>query len=133
MSQPAKLLAAAGLEATANRTLVLGSVRKAKSALTPPELLEMLHGAMNKVTLYRILDLLVEHGLIERHSGAGRAYHYCTGRGHGHFHCTRCGKMLCLNQPEAAINMDRLSHHPLGRVDAVEIRLDGVCEQCLKD
>lgn len=120
----------AGLEATENRVLALEAVLGAEAALTPPELMDRLRGSMNRVTLYRILDLLVEHGLIERHSGADRAYHYCPGHGHGHFHCTRCGRMVCLRLPEGTLDLGMLGSAG-GRVEAVELRLDGVCEKCL--
>ena len=132
MTSSRELLQHVGLEANANRTLVLDAVLAAQTALTPAQLLDILGPAMNKVTLYRILELLVEHQAIERHSGAGRAYHYCAGQGHGHFHCTRCGRMHCLTLPESTEALRALASSPMGRVDAVEVRLDGVCQNCLK-
>jgi Fur family ferric uptake transcriptional regulator len=129
---PRQRLAERGLEPTRNRTLVLDAVLQAEHTVTPPELLATLGRAMNKVTLYRILDLLVERGLIERHSGAGRAYHYCSGSGHGHFHCTRCGRMRCLHLPEGTLDMALLAQAAGGSVESVELRLDGVCDECAR-
>ncbi|MBU1248172.1 MAG: transcriptional repressor [Proteobacteria bacterium] len=132
MTRSKALLQHAGLEANVNRTLVLDAVLEAQTALTPAQLLDTLGPAMNKVTLYRILELLVEHRIIERHSGPDRAFHYCAGQGHGHFHCTRCGRMHCLTLPESTEALTSLTSSPLGRVDTVEVRLDGVCQNCLK-
>lgn len=127
---PAAQLKQAGLEATKNRRLVLGAVLKAGEAVTPPALLRQLDKAMNRVTLYRILDLLVSAGLIEKHSGAGRAYHYCPGHGHGHFHCIGCDRMLCLKLPQGALDPAALITGDIARIDSIELRIDGLCADC---
>lgn len=124
------LLHHAELEPTDNRVAVLSAVLEAGEAITPQQLLAKMAQAMNKVTLYRILDLLVEHRLIEKHSGAGRAYHYCAGRGHGHFHCTKCDRMLCLNLPNTALGTAAITDDSIASVDSMELRLDGVCAEC---
>jgi Fe2+ or Zn2+ uptake regulation protein len=124
----------AGVDPTTRRVMVLEAVARAEGAVSAPELLSVLSGNMNKVTLYRILDLLVEHGVLARHTGPERAAHYCLGRGHGHFHCTRCGRCICLRLADA--HLERLAGPELaglGRVDDVELRVEGVCRDCLAE
>lgn len=122
-----------GVEPTERRVLVFEAVAGAEGAVSAPELLAKLGGNMNKVTLYRILDLLVSSGALAKHTGPGRTAHYCMGRGHGHFHCTRCGRCICLRLEDA--HLERLAGAELlelGRVDEVELRVEGVCRECLK-
>jgi hypothetical protein len=57
---------------------------------------------INRVTVYRILDLLVEKGLVDRISGGGRFFVYGLAPSknhpaHPHFFCKNCGNLECLN------------------------------------
>ncbi|MFP5213987.1 MAG: Fur family transcriptional regulator, partial [Acidobacteriota bacterium] len=63
-----QLLEGAGLDPTSNRTMVLEIIGNSPSPLTPQDILTTLqrNHSINRVTLYRILDLLVEKRLIER-------------------------------------------------------------------
>ncbi|SKA96470.1 Fur family transcriptional regulator, ferric uptake regulator [Paucidesulfovibrio gracilis DSM 16080] len=123
----------AGVDPTARRVMVYEAVARAEGAVSAPDLLGTLCAHMNKVTLYRILDLLVEHGVVARHTGPERTAHYCLGRGHGHFHCTHCGRCICLRLEDA--HLERLVGPELtglGRVEDVELRVEGICSDCLK-
>lgn len=131
-----ELLQGCGLAATENRLLVMRALSGADRPLTPQELLADLvgqGGRMNRVTLYRILDLLVERGLAARHNADGRAFRYCLGRGaagHSHFHCTRCGQTQCLDSKFLEPGLSRiLSGLPM-HVEMAEITLGGICQNC---
>jgi Fur family ferric uptake transcriptional regulator len=122
-----------GVAPTQNRLLVMQALSGAQHPQTPQELLVHLSGRMNRVTLYRILDLLVERGVAARHNADGRAYRYCLGQGaagHSHFHCTRCGATQCLDSRLLEPGLSRiLSGLPM-QVELAEISLGGVCEAC---
>ena len=67
----------AGLEATPRRIAVLKALAALPHAPAAQELLGAVRRTtrMDKVTLYRTLDLLVEAGILQRHSGEiGRAH-----------------------------------------------------------
>jgi len=126
-----------GIDATRNRAAVLESIAGCRHAPSAREILARVRArrAINKVTLYRILDLLVEKKIICRNSTGDRSFRYCLGTAgtadsHCHFFCTRCGSMLCVDMeslPAGARDLiGLLSMH----VDRVEIRLDGVCSAC---
>jgi Fur family ferric uptake transcriptional regulator len=133
------MLASADLEATRNRLGVLEIVGNNRYPLSADDIFQTMerNGPINRVTVYRILDLLVEHGIVERLSSGGRAAHYGLApndyhRPHPHFYCKSCGQMDCLN-PDS-LNVDT---HPLlktfpGRIDKVEVRVDGICKNCVK-
>lgn len=123
-----------GLAATAKRLLVVQALAASGGPLTPQELLAALGERLNRVTLYRILDLLVEHGLVTRHNAGERAFRYCLRQGaagHAHFTCTRCGHTECLDsRPLEAGLSELLAHLPM-RVDSAEVRFGGICQGCL--
>jgi Fur family transcriptional regulator, ferric uptake regulator len=137
--EAATQLAASGLAATVNRELVVRVLSENGSPLTPLELLERLDGRMNRVTLYRILDLLVERGVVTRHNAGERAFRYCLSHGshhesplgHAHFHCSRCGRTQCLDEKTLRLDLGRLCAALPMRVEAAEFSLSGVCQGCL--
>ncbi|MHC1701742.1 MAG: Fur family transcriptional regulator [Humidesulfovibrio sp.] len=132
--EASELLEHCGVAATENRLLVVRALSGADHPQTPLELLAQLDRRMNRVTLYRILELLVERGVVARHNAGERSFRYCLGRGvtgHSHFHCTRCGATQCLDSALLEPGLSRiLSGLPM-RVDMAEITLGGVCEGCL--
>lgn len=132
----AELLGACGLAVTPNRLCVLRALEGASRPQTPQELLAGLAGLgarMNRVTLYRILELLVERGVAARHNAGERAFRYCLGmgaHGHSHFHCTRCGATQCLEPGLLEPGLSRLLSGLPMQVELAGITLGGVCENC---
>jgi len=136
-----ELLARSGVAATANRELVARALSAAGCPVTPQELLDRLGDRMNRVTLYRILDLFVARGVATRHNAGERAFRYClrtglTGHGgHAHFTCVRCGHTQCLDSrsldADMAAFLAHLAQSGAMRVDTAELRFGGVCEDCL--
>jgi len=133
---PQERLKQCGLAATPNRLCVLRALDGASRPQTPQELLAVLAGLgarMNRVTLYRILELLVERGVAARHNAGERAFRYCLGRGahgHSHFHCTRCGATQCLEPRLLEPGLSRLLSGLPMQVELAGITLGGICEGC---
>jgi len=133
----ADLLARAGIEATPLRLLVVEVLDQAGVALAAADILSRVRRRhdLNKVTLYRILDLFVARGLALRHSSGERAKRYCLGsrfasKPHCHAHCLRCGRTLCLPVAEGLVNLEALGPDLPLAVTGVEVRIDGVCAVC---
>lgn len=133
------LLTEAKIDPTENRRRVLEVVGSNRFPLSAGDIYQTLErtGSINRVTVYRVLDLLVDHGLVERISTGGRAFCYGMApnehhRPHPHFYCTRCGRMDCLSPESLTIDIDALLHTFPGRIDKVEVRVDGICKDCLK-
>ena len=134
-----KLLASADLETTANRLGVLEVVGNNHFPLSAADIYATLErrSSINRVTVYRILDLLVERGVIERISTGGRAFYYGLApndhhQPHPHFYCTSCGQMDCLDPESLSVASDPLEKTFPGRIEKVEVRVDGTCKNCLK-
>ncbi len=129
----------AGLKALPNRRRVLEIVGGSSSPLTAREIYQtFVRGrAINRVTLYRILDLLVERRLIERISAGDRSFRYGLAGNrfhppHPHFYCTQCGHMECLHPQSLAVDIEALRKTYPSLINRVEIRLDGICKDCLR-
>lgn len=89
--------------------------------------------AHDRVTLYRALDWLLEHGLARRIAGEERAGRFeivrAQGHQHAHFHCAHCGQVICLEDlsPTTAAAL------PAGfQLERAELVLHGACAACGK-
>jgi Fur family ferric uptake transcriptional regulator len=119
-----------GERVTPARVRVLGELLGAGRALSHHDLEHSLGAdAIDRVTLYRVLDWLVERGFSCRTLGADRVFRFSAqrgGRGHAHFECSVCGRVLCLAaaapQPQAL---------PEGfRAESVALTVRGRCADC---
>jgi Fur family ferric uptake transcriptional regulator len=133
------LLGASGLGVTKNRVRVLEVIGGNNFPLSAGDIYKTLsrNDAIDRVTVYRILDLLVDRGLIERLSTGGRAFHYGLApndyhQSHPHFYCKNCGQMACLNPESLPVDFGPLSKTFPGRIDRIEVRVDGICRNCMK-
>ncbi|MBW2590394.1 MAG: transcriptional repressor [Deltaproteobacteria bacterium] len=136
----AHLLENSGLGSTPNRLKVLEVIGNNNYPLNAGEVIDILSRStdINRVTVYRILDLLVEKKLIDRISGGGRSFHYGLApnehhQPHPHFYCRECGRMECLNPESLHLDIKPLNRTFPGLIDNVQVCLDGICKNCLKN
>jgi len=134
-----ELLRACDLIATRNRLRVLEIIGSHNFPLSAAEIYKALgHGnSINRVTVYRILDLLVAHGLVQRLSGGGRSFVYGLAPSdyhpaHPHFYCKSCGHMECLKPQSLHVDTKPMQRTFAGLIQNVEVRVDGVCQTCLQ-
>ena len=76
-------------------------------------------------------------GIVERLSTGGRAAYYGLApnehhKPHPHFYCKVCGQMDCLNPESLNVDTALLWKTFPGRIDKVEVRVDGICKNCVK-
>ncbi len=134
-----ELLVEADLEPTEKRLRVLEIIGNNAFPLSVSDIHDTLDRSksINRVTVYRILDLLVEKELVDRISTGGRASYYGLApnefhQAHPHFYCKICGRMDCLSPETVSVQMTGFLKNFPGRIDKLELRLDGVCKNCLK-
>jgi Fur family ferric uptake transcriptional regulator len=124
-------LSSTGVRVTPSRVRVLASLLQAERALSHHELESRL-APIDRVTLYRVLDWLVENGVAHRVSGTDRVWRFgIAGRAHdahAHFQCNVCGKVLCLaDTPTRGVPVQV----PRGyRSEGVELTVKGLCADC---
>lgn len=130
----AELIAARGGRITRTRLAVLEILQDSGHSLSHDDLAARLSAAAvphDRVTLYRTLDWLVEQGLAHRIKGPDRAWRFNIGgeksEHHAHFHCDRCGHVLCLE----SVRPDERFALPEGyRTDRAELVFHGTCPDC---
>ena len=134
-----RILERAGLDSTPNRVGVLEAIGSGTGPLSAQEVFTTAARAtgLNRVTVYRILDLLVEKGLVERISGGGRSFAYGLAPNenhpaHPHFRCRRCGVLRCLQPDALTVELKGIGASLVGEVQGVEVRVDGICRKCLR-
>ncbi len=133
-----ELMRSAGVRPTARRLAVLSIIGAAGRPVTARQILERagIEIAIDRVTVYRALQGLYEAGLIERVKAGDRswAYHLTVSPSHPrhpHFYCTACGDLTCLDAASAKLDINRLQEIFPAQVVHLEIRLEGVCPDCL--
>lgn len=134
-----ELLKRAELAPLPNRLAILEIVGNSPSPLSAQEIFEIVRRfhRMNRVTLYRILDLLVDKGLVHRMSAGDRSFRYGLAPNdnhpeHPHFYCSQCGNMECLAPEAVHVDTEALERTFPALIQKVEIRLDGICRSCLR-
>ncbi len=115
---------------------VLDLLNSTSVALSPAELQEMTKGECDRVTIYRILERLLEdrviHKIIDPKGGVKYAkcqtcQHSSTHQhNHIHFSCDVCEKVKCIEDV----------HFHLGNLGKSEVKevfltVKGICEECV--
>lgn len=114
----------AAVRVTAARVKVLSALLGAHCAFSHQDMQDRFVD-MDRVTLYRALDCLADAGLVHKIAGDDRVFRYSAGteRGggdsasntphrpaqhrHGHFKCTRCAKVFCLDSGISEASAER--------------------------
>lgn len=128
---------ACGARATPARLAVLALLEAAERALSHHDVESQLAASgFDRVTLYRVLDWLVEAGFAHRLTDPQRVFRFSPAKAaasahaeHAHFRCQACDKVFCLEDvPLAAPALPKgfASHN-------VELSVTGHCARCDKD
>jgi Fur family ferric uptake transcriptional regulator len=130
----AELITGSGGRITRTRVAVLDVLQGSAHSLSHDEIAALLVAAAvphDRVTLYRTLDWLVERGLAHRIKGLDRAWRFNIGgeksEHHAHFHCDRCGHVLCLPSVRLA---ERFALPAGYRTEHAELVFHGTCPDC---
>lgn len=133
-----EMLLSAGLTPTSHRVRVMEVIGNNTSPLSAQEIYSTVQRthAINRVTVYRILDSLVAKSLVDRISG-GRASFFGLApndnhQPHPHFYCRQCGRMNCLNPSSISMDISSFERIFPGKINNVEVRVDGICKNCLR-
>lgn len=128
------LIRSTGERVTAARVRILSLLLAAPRALTHREIEDGLDGALaiDRVTVYRVLDWLTSRHLAHKIAADDRVWRFnavpsAHGGEHAHFHCTACGEVICLEARAPAIT-PRL---PAGYApESLEFTVKGLCSEC---
>lgn len=138
-------LRASGVRVTASRLDVLSVLLRARRALTHQEIHDDIP-ELDRVTLYRTLDCLTEHGITHKISGDDRVFRYASlqstvqpvsSHQHSHFKCTRCAQIFCLDESLSAKQLPDTLNASLQAIlgtgyvcHELELTIKGWCRHC---
>ncbi|HEX4671694.1 MAG TPA: Fur family transcriptional regulator [Solirubrobacteraceae bacterium] len=130
-------LSQAGLKRGGARERVIELLASKPCALSAVEIedeLRSLGRPTGRASIYRVLDLLVDHGLAERlELGDGQARFERSqpgGEHHHHLVCDRCGRLVAFDDPGLERAIGRLSDRLGVRIDSHDVLLHGACRRC---
>ncbi len=132
-----QILRQQGIKPTRVRVALCRLFLQGPPLVTATELLALLRQQqqqINKVTVYRNLELFQRCGLIRPVRLGERACLYewvnRLPQGHPHFHCRLCGEIQCL-EPVDPQRLWQLLPSPSGNLaQSLEIRVEGICHRC---
>lgn len=128
------MIRATGARVTHARAAVLAALLAAEHALTHHEVERLVSRAraIDRVTVYRVLEWLTAHGLAHKIAGGDRVWRFgAAGQEHAqhvHFECNRCGTLVCLDKlgPKPRIRLPSGFH-----MQYVELLVKGLCADCV--
>ena len=131
---------ASGERLTQPRVAVLAMLLAADHAMSHHDVAATLaaHQPIDRVTVYRVLEWLIEVGIAHRIAGDDRVWRFMLNHEHGsdregiphqhaHFTCNQCGQTFCLDDMPARLNYKL----PDGfRSSEVDVKFRGACAHC---
>ncbi len=124
------------IKKTPARSSILDFLNISSSPVDVKQIIDYLHSKKlntNKVTVYRILDVLYKNGIIERvEFGEGKFRYEVKGKNHHHhLICTNCGKVEDV-KGEYMDNLQEEIYKNKGfKVTYHSLEFFGVCKACL--
>ena len=118
---------------TAAKSEISQLILDSEAALSHTEIQERLNGLCDRVTIYRVLDRLVQEGAVHKIVNVDgtlkfASCHACTaGHRHDHLHfsCESCKTVTCLEQIEPSYQLPQAY-----TVKEANFTLLGICPQC---
>lgn len=130
-------LAVAGLKRGGARDRIIELLADQECALSAAEIESLLKAqgrSTARASIYRVLELLVERGWVERVAvGEGQARFEPvepSGDHHHHLVCGQCGRLVAFDDPGLERAIDKLSERLGVTVESHEVLLRGACERC---
>lgn len=119
---------------TQAKTEIVKLIENSEVALSHAEILATLNGVCDRVTIYRVLDRLIEEGVIHKIATVEGTIKYaichnCSlekhNHNHIHFTCERCQTTTCM------IDIEPLFILPKNyKMRTVNFTVSGICPEC---
>ena len=127
-----------GVRMTAQRRLLVQIIQGAESHLDALDLWERARKqdpTLNKVTVYRTLNMLKKHGLVDEldllHLRSGRHFYEArTMRDHIHLACLRCGRIQEFESSLFEKLKGQIERERRFRIQVVRVEAGGLCDKC---
>lgn len=118
---------------TAAKSKILELIISSSVALSHTEIQKSLEGLCDRVTIYRVLERLLDDGLIHKIINVDGVVKYagchsCNenhSHNHIHFSCLKCKSVTCLDDIKPTFNLPKNY-----KVNEMNFTLSGLCPQC---
>jgi Fur family transcriptional regulator, ferric uptake regulator len=130
------ILLKAGLSKTPQRIAVINILTEVPAPVNINSIRQALKAKIqiDRVTIYRILSLLKQHGIIREIASAGGTafFELATGENpvHPHFICRNCEKLSCLEPLTFSQATQWFSPTGDYSIEDIEINISGLCAGC---
>jgi Fur family transcriptional regulator, ferric uptake regulator len=132
-----QILQEAGYRLTGPRRAVVDAIQETDRSFTADELLQRLtdnDSGVGRATVFRTLDLLVQHGVLDRlHQPDGcHSYLLCgaSDRHHHHLICSDCGAVVEFEDCSVQPLLDELSLRTNFQINGHWLEVFGQCSMC---
>lgn len=119
---------------TQAKTEIVKLIENSEVALSHAEILATLNGVCDRVTIYRVLDRLIEEGVIHKIATVEGTIKYaichnCSlekhNHNHIHFTCERCQTTTCMIDIEPSFTLPKNY-----KMKSVNFTVSGICPEC---
>ncbi|MGM0485939.1 MAG: Fur family transcriptional regulator [Planctomycetota bacterium] len=123
-----------GLPVTVQRREILETVLQREDHPTADQVYDALSGripGLSRMTVYRVLSMLVEMGIIGRLHHPGTVARF-DGREDRHHHliCGRCGKVIDIQDTRCdGLPLPNISNHEF-EIEDFSVHFSGICSEC---
>ena len=135
-SDTATLLRAAGQKVTAQRMLILSSLRHSEGHISAAQILDQVrrsNGYIDASTVYRTLAAARDWHLVsETKLGGETLFEWIGHNPHHHLICRSCGHMLSLDERALDALAQEIERSAGFRPDLDHLAIAGLCESCLR-
>jgi len=128
------LLKEKGKRVTPKRIKLLSFFIKSRKAFSLSAIENHFAHTLDRVTIYRILNMYTEIGLLQKMINPHGHFEYaclheidsvdCL---HPHLKCRECGEIMCLPEFSEEYKVVLNKHH----IEEIPMLMDGVCKECL--
>lgn len=128
-----KFLKMKSVRTTIAKTEIQDLIVSSSVALSHSEIQKSLEGLCDRVTIYRVLERLMEEGVIHKIVNVDGVIKYagchsCSvkhSHNHIHFSCQKCKSVTCLDDVEPSFKLPKNY-----KVSEMNFTLSGLCPQC---
>ena len=132
---PRTILSHAGLRVTKQREIILNIIQKLKGHPDADDVYSIAKRELPRInlsTVYRTLQTLVEHGVVDTHRFSEEHHHYEVRSEHQHLVCRHCGDIVECDLPMLDLIRGHVFENSGFQALSSDIIVYGVCGRCQK-
>lgn len=122
---------------TKQKELILNIIKSKKNEFTIKEIYNDLNNETGLTTIYRLVDKLVNDGLLKKNVGSNNETYYqylekCDKDNHFYLKCVSCGNLIHVDCECIKELTDHISNNHKFKPNCTNIIIEGLCQNCNK-